>query len=426
MTHSGSSVAPPRRVSAADQSVSEAIDAGVIMQTVDDAEYTGRHVEIGGRKLLNFGSCSYLGLEQRHELKRGAIDATLRFGTQFSYSRAYLQLPLYKELEDLMGTITGGYSLVAPSTTLAHIAALPVLIETGDAVVIDQFAHASLQMATGLLRSIPVQPVRHNRIDLLDEKLARLTKSHRRVWYVLDGLYSMLGDLAPLEKIAALLEKYPQLHLYVDDAHCTSWIGKNGRGYALEHLPDTSRVVVALGFAKAFAVGGAALVFSTDEERQRVRRCGGPMLFSGPLQPPLLGAAVASAKLHVEPGFSDLQRGLAERIDRALGLAEELGVPLASRDRTPVFFVRCGPSQVAFDLVLALRERGFYVSVSVFPAVPQNQAGVRFTLSLHNTPADIDGLMTGLADETRRLGVAPASGTVRSAGAVHDSHPPEA
>jgi 7-keto-8-aminopelargonate synthetase-like enzyme len=150
------------------------------------------------------------------------------------------------------------------------------------------------------------------------------------------------------------------------------------------------------------------------------------MLFSGPLQPPLLGAAVASAKLHVEPGFSDLQRGLAERIDRALGHAEELGVPLASRDRTPVFFVRCGPSQVAFDLVLALRERGFYVSVSVFPAVPQNQAGVRFTLSLHNTPADIDGLMAALADETRRLGVAPASGTVRSAGAVHDSHPPEA
>src|SRR5262245_45744049 len=123
------------------------------MQSVDDAPYGGRHVEISGRRLLNFGSCSYLGLEQRPELKEGAIRAVERFGTQFSYSRAYLELPLYRQLEEALTEMTGGHVLVAPSTTLGHIAALPVLTEAGDAVIIDQFAHASLHTATALLRS---------------------------------------------------------------------------------------------------------------------------------------------------------------------------------------------------------------------------------------------------------------------------------
>ena len=293
MTAREPSFAPAHTAAAAERSVADAAQAGVVLQTVDDVPYDGRHVQIDERVLLNFGSCSYLGLEQRPELKRGAIEATERFGTQFSYSRVYLQLPLYTQLESVLETITGGYSLVAPSTTLAHIAALPVLIEEGDAAIIDKSAHASLHTAVALLRSIPVHAIPHNGLELLDAEIGRLSATHRRVWFIFDGLYSMLGDFAPLDQLAALLEKYPRLHLYVDEAHCTSWVGKNGRGYTLDRLPDLSRVVVALGFAKAFAVGGAALIFASDEDRQRVRRCGGPMLFSGPLQPPILGAALA-------------------------------------------------------------------------------------------------------------------------------------
>jgi 7-keto-8-aminopelargonate synthetase-like enzyme len=407
-THSRKGFAPAHTVMSADESVAAAVQAGLIMQAVDDVEYDGRHVQIHGKKLLNFGCCSYLALEHRAELKEGAVRAVERFGTQFSFSRAYLELPLYAQLENTLATMTGGHVLVAPTTTLAHIAALPVLVEEGDTVVVDQFAHASLHTATALLRSIPVHPLRHSRIDLLEEKIARLSKTHRRVWLVMDGLYSMLGDFAPLDEIAPLLEKYPALHLYVDDAHSTSWYGKNGRGYALDRLPDRSRVVVALGFAKAFAVGGAALVFGADADRLRVRRCGGPMLFSGPLQPPLLGACLASAELHMKPEFAALQQALADRIARVIGLAKELDVPLANTDPTPIFFIRCGATNSTFALAQALRDRGMYVSISVFPAVPQNQSGIRFTLSLHNTTADIDSLMEALSTETKRLGIALA------------------
>lgn len=403
MTRSALRVGPA--VSAIDRSISEATQAGFLMQTTDDADYTGRHVEIRGRKLLNFGSCSYLGLEQRPELKRGAIDAIERFGTQFSYSRAYLQLPIYVELEAAVASMTGGHVLVAPTTSLAHIAALPVIVGDQDAVIIDQFAHASLQLAVTLLR-VPVESVRHSRMDLLEEAIVRLAKSHRRVWYVLDGLYSMLGDFAPLEPIAQLLEKYPQLHLYVDDAHSTSWTGHRGRGHALEHLHDRRRVVVALGFAKAFAAGGAALVFATEEDRVKVRSCGGPMLFSGPLQPPLLGAALASAKLHLQPEFADLQQGLKRRIDHAHDLAGKLGVPFSVQDHTPVVFIRCGPASVTFALASALSDEGLYACISVYPAVPMDQSGLRFTLSLHNTLEDIEHLMGVLSRELKRLGVA--------------------
>ena len=407
-------------VSVIEKSVWEAVEAGLLMQTADDVNYTGRHVHVRGQKLRDFGSCSYLGLEQRPELKRGAIEAIERFGTQFAFSRAYLQLPLYQDLEAAITSITGGHVLVAPSTTLAHIATLPTLIEDQDAVIIDQFAHASLQMATALLRSIPVESLRHNRMDLLEQAIVRLSKTHRRVWYVLDGLYSMLGDFAPIERIAELLAKYPQFHAYIDDAHSTSWIGERGRGYALEHLPDRSRVIVALTLAKAFCAGGAVLVFATAEDRIRVRHCGGPMLFSGPLQPALLGAALASAKLHLQPEFAELQRGLARRIDRAHELARDLGVPFSATDRTPIIFVRCGASSVTFALAQAMSHAGFNVCISVFPAVPLNQGGVRLTMSMHNTLEDIDDMMGALSREMGRLSIAPGSGQFvvdRAAGA---------
>jgi 7-keto-8-aminopelargonate synthetase-like enzyme len=411
-------LAPAHMVSSAEQAVAEAVEAGVIMRTIDDVDYRGRYLEIGGRRLLNFGSCSYLDLEQRSELKHAAITAIARFGVQFSCSRAYLQVPLYNELESALGEMTGGYALVAPTTTLGHIAALPVLVSGGDAVVVDKSAHASMHTALALLRSIPIQVTPHSRLDVLEEKLGQLEREHGRVWYVLDGLYSMLGDLAPLDGLASLLAKHPKLHLYVDDAHATSWHGRNGRGYALDQLPDRSRVVVALSLNKSFSAAGCAVVFPTDTDRQRVRRGGGPLVFSGPVQPPLLAAALASARLHLSPDFSNLQRKLLDRIDHTLKRANALGVPFGCSDRTPIFFVPCGAETVAYALVRALEDQGIYVSPSAFPAVPRNRAGIRFTISLHNSFEDIDFLMAAVAEQTARLGLPPANQSRTESGVI--------
>lgn len=382
-------------------------ESGALMQTADDVVYEGRYVHLNGKQLLNYGSCSYLGLELREELKRGAIDAVTRFGTQFPFPRAMLQNPLYLELEAALSQITGGHPVIAASTSLGHISTLPVIVGTKDAVLIDMMAHASVHTAASLLRGMPVIPIHHSDLNELEDQLKVLSSQHQKVWYLLDGLYSMRGDFAPLAELVALMDKYPALHLYVDDAHSTTWTGRNGRGFALETLKDTSRVVVALSLNKAFAAGGGAMIFPTREMANLVRRSGGPMVFSGAVQPPLLGAAVASARLHLSPELAKLQAELMTRLELTVSEARRLNVPLGVESLNPVFFLRGGSTKNCFSMVNSLRERGACVCAAMFPIVPRGNAGVRFTITLHNTPDDIRTMVGWLADETERLGLVP-------------------
>jgi len=128
------------------------------------ASGNGPSCVVDGKTLRNFGSCSYMGLERHPALLAGAVAALEHHGSQFSFSRAYLDSPLYQGLEEALDEITGRATLVAPSTTLAHLAALPVLVSDDDVVLIDQFAHASLHMATDLLKGTIVERIRHNRM----------------------------------------------------------------------------------------------------------------------------------------------------------------------------------------------------------------------------------------------------------------------
>lgn len=422
MKQETSSFAPAHLVSAMDQGIAAAERAKALMQTADDAQYSGRYVSYGGSELLNFGCCSYLGLEIRPELKQGAIAAIERFGTQFPFPRAMLQSPLYEELDSLLQRMVGGHVVVAASTSLAHIAALPVVVEPGDAVVIDIYAHASLHTAAALLRGIPVETLRHSHMEMLERKVKTLSSKYRRVWYLMDGLYSMRGDFAPMDELATLLQKYPALHIYADDAHSTSWIGTHGCGWALERLKDRSRVVGLLSLNKAFSAGGAAIVFDDPAQAARVRRSGGPMVFSGAVQPPLLGAAVASAQLHLSDELPKLQAELQSRMQHVVDTADKVGVPLVDVSLTPVFFVRCGGTEGTFAMVEALREKKICVCAAVYPIVPRNQAGVRFTVTLHNTREDIETLIDAIADGLKRTGQDSTSAVWRVSDEAEEAH----
>lgn len=405
MAHSADGLAPAQLVDAIDESIRAHAKAGVALQTADDVDYLGRSLSLAGQQLLNFGGCSYLGLEQRPELKDAVIEAVRRYGTQFSMSRVYMDSPLYKTLEGALATMTGGHALVTASTTLGHIAALPVLVRPGDAIVMDRFAHASLHTAVALLKGIPIAIVNHGRMEQVEQEVIRLAAQHERVWYLGDGLYSMEGDFAPLASLAELLQRHPQVRLYLDDAHSTSWLGRHGRGHVLDVLGGNERVIVALSLNKAFSAAGGALIFADRQERDRVRRCGGPLLFGGPVQPPLLAAAVASARLHLAPEFAGLQRELITRIERVNAKARELGIPLANHDVSPIFFVPCGPAERTYPIIRGLHERGVFVCLGAFPAVPHGRSGVRFTVSVHNTLDDVDHLLGALASELRFHGV---------------------
>ncbi|HEY9721328.1 MAG TPA: aminotransferase class I/II-fold pyridoxal phosphate-dependent enzyme [Oscillatoriaceae cyanobacterium] len=368
-------------------------------RTVEDESLSGRIVVLEGHELRHFGSCSYLGLELDARLREGAIEALARYGTQFSSSRAYLSSPPYADLEDLFERIFEAPTLLAPTTTLGHLSALPTLLEDTDVAIYDQQVHHSVQMALNQarLQGTATEILRHNRLDVLEERIKTLRKRHKRVWYLADGVYSMYGDLAPVAELYRLLDAYDEFHVYIDDAHGMSWRGENGRGHVLDGRAIHPRMVVATSLAKGFGVGGGVLVFPNAEWKRLVRTCGGPMIFSGPIQPPSLGAALASARLHLTDEIRTLQAQLSERLQYCNQLLNAHGLPLVSQDEVPIRFVGMGQPRVAFNMVRRLMQAGYYANVSMFPAVPMKRAGVRFTITNHHTREDIRGLVETMA-----------------------------
>ncbi|MDQ3031912.1 MAG: bifunctional aminotransferase class I/II-fold pyridoxal phosphate-dependent enzyme/GNAT family N-acetyltransferase [Myxococcota bacterium] len=372
---------------------------GLFFQTCDDVELSGRRIRLNGRDLLSFGSCGYLGLESHPALIEGSIELTRRYGTQFASSRGYLSAPPYEEFEETLSRIFGAHALTVQTTTLAHQAAFDTFLTEKDAIVLDHQVHYSVQRAATLARAAGarVEIVRHEHLERAEELIARLAREHRTVWFATDGITSMYGDLAPVGLLQRLLAIADNVRLYVDDAHGMSWCGEHGRGSILSRMELHPRMVVATSLAKAFAGGGAALVFADREECERVRMCGGPCVFSGPLQPPLLGAALASARLHVSDELPPLQRELAERVAYTNRRMVEAGLPLLVENETPIMFVRCGLPRVAAEMAERLAKDGLYVNVSMYPAVPMRRAGLRIGITRSHSLEDIDRLIDGLS-----------------------------
>lgn len=379
----------------ADKSASVGL-TGVRFSEVGD----GSTIRIDGRDVANFGNCSYLGLAVDERLIRGAIEATERFGPLYSSSQVYAAVDLYSELEERLRRMTDAPAVVVPpTTTLGHLACLPTLVGDGDVVVLDSHSHASLQLTVQVLagRGVTIRPVAHDDAGVLEDTVGSLCASHRRVWYVGDGVYSMFGDLASLSLVAELMGRHDNLYAYHDDAHGFSWLGRHGRGYVLSHLPLDERTVVAVGMAKSFGSGGAALFFGDPELAATVRHLGGPMTFSGPIHPPTLGAAVASAEIHLSDEHLELRRRILAQIDLVATLLANHRLPVVSWAQTPIWLVRIGDFDRVLDIAGRMKDDGFYLNVSAFPAVPMGMAGLRFTHTLSNTDEQIEAMIERLA-----------------------------
>jgi len=374
---------------------------GIILQTIEDDELDGRHVTLKGKKLKNFSSCSYLGLDLDQRLMAGAIDAITRFGVQFSSSRSYLSSPLYGELEEKLSRIFDAPAAVFNTTTLGHLSNLPILVGDDDAIIMDVSVHSSVQMAVSLLkeRNIHVEVIRHNRLDVLEERTKELSLTHRKIWYLSDGVYSMFGDLCPVKDIVKLMDIHEQLNLYIDDAHGMSWSGENGAGFVLSQVPKHNRLYLSTSLGKAFGASGGVMVFPNQEEYRRVHDYGKTSIFSIQIPPPILGAAVASAKIHLSSEIYVMQKNLQDRIKYFNQTARLLEIPLFSDDISPVKFVCLGKPQMGYNMVSRLVNNGYYVNLSVFPSVSYNNTGMRIPLSLHMNKEDINGLLNEIAQQ---------------------------
>ncbi|WP_108424501.1 aminotransferase class I/II-fold pyridoxal phosphate-dependent enzyme [Flagellimonas amoyensis] len=377
----------------------DAKQAGVLHLYAGGASFSGRTIRVGDRELFHFGTTGYLGLEQDPRLKEAAISAIGQYGTQFPLSKSYISNPLYEELEDHVGSIYGHPIVITKNSTLGHLGVIPSVVEDGDVIILDHQVHWSVQNAAKMLktRSVPIEMIRHNHLEMLEDKIKKYQHTKQHIWYMADGIYSMYGDYAPVKALMELAQKYPQLRLYFDDVHGMSWVGRNGTGYVLDQLGELPENVLLFGtLSKTFGASGAVLACSNASMYDKIKTFGGPLTFSAQLEPASVAAAIASAKIHLSPEIYGLQDELRERIDHFNERLRATDLPLIDQNTSPVFYIGTGMPKTGYNFVNRLMHEGFYVNLGIFPAVPVKNTGVRITISRHNQLEEIKALVEAM------------------------------
>ncbi len=377
----------------------DAQQQGVLHLYAEGDQFSGRTIGINNKQLYHFGTTGYLGLEQDPRLKEAAIEAIRKYGTQFPLSKSYISNPLYRQLEELIAEMYQNPIIITKNSTLGHLGVIPSAVDDQDAIILDHQVHWSVQSAAKVLksRSVPIDMIRHNDLNMLEDKIKALTSKRQRIWYMADGIYSMYGDFAPIQDLKALCLKYPQLHLYMDDVHGMSWIGKHGTGYVLSELKELSENMLLFGtLSKTFGASGAVLVCSNAKLHHKIKTFGGPLTFSAQLEPASVAAATASAKIHLTPEIYKLQNDLRKRIQYFNALLKQTELPLVDTNDSPVFYIGTGMPKTGYNFVNRMMSEGFYVNLGLFPAVPVKNTGVRITISRHNQKQEIKELVEAM------------------------------
>lgn len=375
-------------------------EKGSLHLHADEGILDGRHLSINGKQVLHFGTCGYLGLEQHPKLKQGAIDAIEKYGVQFPMSRTYISNPLYKKLEEKIHDMYQAPVVISKNCTLAHLATIPIIIRQNDLIILDHLVHTSVQEAAKkmLSQGVKIEMIRHNNLEMLESIIQKNRSKFDRIWYMADGVYSMYGDYAPIKEMIALAEKYEQLHLYVDDAHGTSWTGKHGTGYVMSQMDHKlyRKMILTSNLGKAFGACGGLTLFPNEEFQRKVNVFGGPLTFSVQIEPPTLGAALASAELHLSGEIHKMQDELRTRINYFNSLLNKTSLPLVEENDSPIFFIGVGTMDMGNYIVREMVKDGVYVNIGPYPAVPAKNIGIRITISRHNTLEDIETLVDKL------------------------------
>jgi len=382
-----------------DELLTDAKNRGILHLYTDVDKITERKLKIADKELLNFGTCGYLGLELDQRLKDGAVEMLQMYGTQFSVSRTYLTSGIHGQLESYLSAMYDNSPVITySSTSAAHISIIPTVVNYNDAVILDQQVHMSVQTAAQLLRQkgATIEKIRHSNLEMLEASVQELSRKHEQIWYMIDGVYSMFGDLPPLDNLIYLMAKYPKLHLYIDDAHGIGWYGKKGTGYAFSKISKHPKVILVTTLAKGFGVMGGLAILPDEKTKHKISIFGGPLGYSHPLSPALIGSAIASAKIMLSDEINQLQNELRQSMDYCNALLSRTELIVVSNPLTPINCVGMGQPKVAYNMIKRLLNDGFFVNAALFPAVPIKKTGIRFTITRHIHKEDIKALVDAM------------------------------
>lgn len=353
----------------------------------------GPVVEMEGAARIMLGSNNYLGLTGDERVIQGARDALTKYGTGLTGSRLLngtiaLHLELEREIAEWMGTEE---ALVFTTGHQANLAALGTLLAAGDTVVADSGDHASI-LDGCLLSRAKLRAFRHNRMDKLEGTLDKAVEhDDGGVLVVVDGVFSMEGDVAPLRQITELCARYGA-RLMVDEAHGAGVLGARGAG-ASELLGVEDRVDLRMGtFSKSLASCGGFLAGDHDViDYLRVQSRA--FLFTAAGVPAAVGAALAALKIvRSDEGPHLLARVLDNAAYLHRGLSER-GFKVVAHEgdhMTPIIPVSVGDDWKAVLLWRALYDAGVFVNVAIHPAVPPGGALLRTSVMATHDRATLD------------------------------------
>ncbi len=346
----------------------------------------GPVVEMEGRETIMLGSNNYLGLTGDPRVKAAAQDALDRYGTALTGSRLLNgTIPLHLELEREIAAWMGEDDAIVFSTGYgANLGAIGTILEPGDTVVCDSGDHASI-LDGCRLSGAKLRPFRHNRLDKLEKMLQRANEDGGGVLVVVDGVFSMEGDIAPLPEIVELCGRYGA-RLMVDEAHGVGVLGERGAG-ACELFEVEDRVDLRMGtFSKSLASCGGFIAGPADVI-EYLRIASRAFIFTASAVPAAVGAALAALRIIREEGPELFGRVLenaqylhAGFTELGLKVVEPTTLADGSQALTPVVPVVVGEDWQAVLLWKALFDEGVYTNVAIHPAVPPGGALLRTSL----------------------------------------------
>jgi glycine C-acetyltransferase len=360
----------------------------------------GRAITIDGKQVLNFCSNNYLGLAGDERLKQAAIRCLEEEGFGAGASRLVCgNMTAHRRLEKRLAEFKGTDDCLVFSTGyMANVGIISSVCGRGDLILADKLNHASI------IDGIRLSGAAFQRYPHLDmaalERLLKESGIYRKKLIITDSVFSMDGDVAPLERIVALAKQY-QAMVMVDEAHAFGVLGKNGKG-AVEHFGLEGQIDIQMGtLSKAAGAFGAYCCGSQELIQYLINRARSFIYTTG--MPPAVAAA-ARAAVDIIEGEPRRREYLNNAAEQLRGELRQAGFDTGNSE-TPIIPVIVGDPAVAVEFSRRLFEKGIFVQAIRPPTVPQNTARLRVTVMATHTREDLDLLLEQVRDVGKELGV---------------------
>ncbi len=361
----------------------------------------GAWLVVDGKRVLNFCSNNYLGLANHPHIVQAAQEAVKKYGVGPAAVRSIAgTMDLHLELERRLAAFKGVEAAITfQSGFTANMGTIPALVGKDDAVFSDELNHASIIDGCRLSGAKIIRYAHCNPEDL-DRVLREERSKYPRAMVITDGVFSMDGDIAPLDKIYAVSQNYNTI-LMVDDAHGEGVIGKGGRGI-VDHFGLHGKVDVEIGtLSKAFGVVGGVSA-GNPVVVEWLRQRGRPFLFSSAMTVPDVAACMAA--LDILEGSTELVDKLWSNTNYFKTEMRTLGFD-TGLSTTPITPIMLGEAPLAQQFSRELFENGLFAMSIGFPTVPKGRARIRVMISAAHGREDLDKGLEIFAGVGRKLGV---------------------